>query len=304
MPEQNVSDNIFQRDSIKSILNHCQYDTFVVFDLDNTLVESTQDLGSDQWFVRLMEEAYRLSPSKETIEFVIAIYYAVQHQASLQVVETQTINLLTLLQDLNIPVLVLTARGGEICKSTIDQLKRIGINFDKQWNNMECVLTLDEGKTTTLFSNGIVFCNGADKGKCLLSFFQYIKIQPKHVLMVDDKEKHLKSVKQVIEAYQGRFTGIRYGFLDEKIKTVDMKSANEQMKKMLHKFSPDVKHALVKIGLSDHSSTLDSYERLISETPQDQNVMTPPVLPFFKEKHRLVRTMSCPELRKPKYTIS
>jgi|HubBroStandDraft_4_1064222.scaffolds.fasta_scaffold298758_1 hypothetical protein len=297
--EQEACDNIFQSDRIKSILNHCKHNTFVVFDLDNTLVESTQDLGSDQWFVKLMEETCRLLPGKETVELVVAIYYAVQRQVSLKTVEHQTISLITLLQDLNIPIVVLTARGDKICRTTIEELKRIGIDFSKQWSNMEYLLKLNDGKSRAFFSNGIIFCDGNDKGKCLLSFFQSIKNQPAHVLMVDDKEKHLKSVRAVIDAYQGKFTGIRYSLLDEKIKKVDMKSANEQMKKMLHAFPHDVKQALAKIGLVDYPMTLNS-PRLSSAHLQDESKELSVSLPFFREKRKLVRTMSCPELRKSK----
>jgi hypothetical protein len=300
---QEANNNIFQSDRIKSILKHCQHNTFVVFDLDNTLVESTQDLGSDQWFVKLMEEAYRLSPGQETIELVLAIYYAVQRQVTLQTVEQQTISLITLLQDLNIPIVVLTARGDKICRSTIEQLKRIGIDFSKQWSNIEYLLKINDRTPTAFFSNGIIFCDGNDKGKCLFSFFQAIKNQPAHVLMVDDKEKHLRSVQAAIEAYQGKFTGIRYSFLDEKTKTVDMNSANEQMKKISHTFPMDVKQGLAKIGLGDSHITVNS-PRLCSVPLQDEYKESSLSLPFFREKSKLVRTISCPELRKSKPTIS
>lgn len=300
--QEEKSKNIYQYDTIQSILKHCEYNTFVVFDLDNTLMESTLDLGSDQWFVKLMEEACRSSPSEETIELVLAIYHAVQHHTKMQAIESGTVRLMTLLQDLNIPVIALTARGEQICKPTIAQLKAIGINFDKQWSHAEYLLDYEHGKSTALFKDGIIFCSGKDKGKCLSSFFESFDEKPKHVLMVDDKEKHLTSVQHVIEAYKGKFTGIRYGFLDEKIKTVDMKRADKQMSQIAHQFPVEAKDAILKIRPDKCSpiSTHQVQDKASDEVPTkpSQNKDNPSSLshPFFNKKKSLLRRNSCPDL--------
>lgn len=289
--DESSSKNIHKYDTIKSTLNHCAYNTFVVFDLDNTLVESTQELGSDQWFTKLMEQACQQSPSKETVQLVLAIYDAVQHHTKMQAVENETVRLVNFLQDLNIPVIALTARGNTISIPTLNALKAVGLYFDKQWGQMEYVLHHEQNRGAVLFKDGVIFCSGKDKGKSLDAFFRTFDQRPAHVLMVDDKEHHLTSVQQMVEAYKGKFTGIHYSYLDEKIKTIDMQQADKQLQEISHRFPPNAKNALAKIKPGQAPS-------LQNAPTEDVAIKTTAIVshPFFSKKSPIVRRNSCPNL--------
>ncbi len=49
MPTNTILDSL----SMRTILKHVSFDSVLLFDLDNTVIESQSELGSDQWFVQL-----------------------------------------------------------------------------------------------------------------------------------------------------------------------------------------------------------------------------------------------------------
>ncbi|HEX2549334.1 MAG TPA: DUF2608 domain-containing protein, partial [Gammaproteobacteria bacterium] len=186
---------------IEDFLDHIQAENFLgIFDIDNTLIQSSEDLGSDQWFMKLMDYAYQAAPSKETESLVIAIYHALhQYHTKIQAVEAVTVPMIKNLQDKNTPLIGLTARGKEIKEATISQLNSIGIEFklDKV-KQMTIGLTVNGIENAAIYQNGVIFCSGFNKGECLQAFFDAILWQPAKVVMVDDKRKHLKAIKETI----------------------------------------------------------------------------------------------------------
>jgi len=250
---------ILESDSIKSILDVSNKDSFVVLDLDNTVIESTEHLGSDQWFVQMMKEACQMEPSPEMIQFVLAVYHAVQHHIELKTVEDHVKAVIEFLHDAKIPVIALTARGNNIAKPTVAQLKKNGIAFNDKWDKHSGELTTIRN-TPVVYENGIIFCSGNNKGACLKAFFEKIKHQPSHVVMVDDKEKHLHIVGETLQNLDIKFSGIRYSFLDDKIKLIDMEHADKSIVKMSDKFSDAEKHALMRVRPKTKSAIIKSVE--------------------------------------------
>src|SRR5437667_9774476 len=105
--------------SIRDILNLTKFNTWVMLDLDNTVVESLFELGSDQWFSKLItyaceneskntQSAARENESKNTqsaAEQVIDLYTAVQHHLRMKTVEPIVVTLIKALQDIGVPVI-------------------------------------------------------------------------------------------------------------------------------------------------------------------------------------------------------
>lgn len=249
-------EHISESKNIRDILNHCSFNTMLLLDLDNTVMESIQELGSDQWFVNLMDYACRISADKlEAVSLVIAIYHAVQHHTKTKAVEFEIVKIIKALQDIGVPVLAVSARGPQITGPTLEQLNAIGIKFSRQWGEGSFALPVDDKEHVPIYNQGIIFCNGNDKGKCLKAFFDKTNFYPAHVVMADDKGKHLHVVQSIIKSFGGQFVGLRYGHLDEKVAGFNMAKANVQLSQIYHLLPLDVQQAIDKLKIKSVSPT-------------------------------------------------
>lgn len=242
---------------IRDVLKHTSHNSLVIFDLDNTLVESTQEVGSDQWFVSLSQYAANIMvDSAETISLVLSIYHEIQFHIDLRAVQQEAIRIIQILQDLCIPVLALTARGTKISEPTLKQLDKIGIQFHKQWDE-EFSLPKDE-MHAPIFRQGVIFCDGADKGKCLDYFLHYKLFSPKHVVMVDDKAKYLISVGKMLKQYHAQFVGLRYSFLDEKVRAFNWERSLEELFAITHRLPLDIQRNLKRLNIINDRQLLQA----------------------------------------------
>ena len=242
---------IQENENIRDMLQHITHNSAVVLDLDNTVIEPVQELGSDQWFVTVLNYACKISVDKaDAAEAVVDIYHAVQHHTRVQAVEQNVIFIIKALQDIGIPIFALTARGYPILETTLRQLREVGINFSRQWSDGLTYLNIGNVSNSACFSQGIIFCNGNEKGKCLNAFFKTADFYPQHVVMVDDKEKYLKCVKSIVENYGGDFVGLRYSYLDRKVASLEIEKATEQLTEMYHKLPEHVQVKVEKFQVS------------------------------------------------------
>ena len=275
---------IYQHSRIKEILNYCHFNTCVLIDIDDTI--ATQALG-DPWFVTLMGEACRRAPGKETTELVIAIYHAVQRVTQMQMIERDMGYIIQALQDIGVPVIALTSRGIPIVQSTLNQLHGIGVDFDRQWGRQQINLTIDGKSGLTTFKDGIIFCTGNDKGKCLSAFLNSIQYFPQHVLMVDDKETHLQSVQKTVLAYGGQFEGVRYGQMDKAVKQFDFAAAQKQLEKIKNKFPINDQKALEKVNNILASKAPDTFFKATAADVKTASDQVPSVQSMTENKVKM-----------------
>jgi hypothetical protein len=229
----------------KEALKHFNYDTlkttWLVLDLDNTVMESTLELGSDQWFSVLFSHGIKTVSDIELAKAAIFIvYHEVQHHVRTQLVEPKIGVIINALQYLGVRVLGLTARGEPIMKPTLRQLNEIGIDFSKN-----CL----QHDSNPNYSGGIIFCDGGDKGEALTAFLNKVPEAPEHVVMLDDKGKHLEHVSKALEPLDIHFSGLRYGHLDEKVSVFDMQRANAQLASLFERLPTKAREAIERLKL-------------------------------------------------------
>ena len=233
---QNRKSTITETTSIRDILDNISFDSIVVLDLDNTTITSSSDLGGESWFGKLIEHTSTLTlDKKESIGLVITVYNAVQYHIKAKPVEPNIVTIIKRLQDLGLPVIALTARGKEIIEPTLRQLDENGIHFDE---------------------DNIIFCDGGHKGDKLAAYLKQHSLQPGHILMVDDKKKHLDHVKESVEKLSIRFHGLRYGLLDQEIDKHDMTTAHAQLAHIKKHLPSDAQKAIEKLNLIPSDLTL------------------------------------------------
>lgn len=257
---------IIDTDSFRDILNLISYDTGVFLDLDDTVLTTKTALGSNQWFIAIMDQAFKIYETEEEAEAVVlAICKAVHPHVQAKPVEPVIVKLIRSLQDIGVPVLALTARDFLFLDMTLHELNDIQVDFARGRHDKD-KLILGNPNDRTVYQNGIIFCNGHDKGKCLKLFLEKCSRQPAHFVMADDKLKHPINVKKAIESLGKRFDGMRYGHLDHQNINLNMQEANQHLAKLLNKMPFDVIEKIKRLKLLQSDfSLLETKEELPAE---------------------------------------
>lgn len=202
--------------------------TVIVLDIDNTIAQPECLLGSEEWVAHVINKwaDATIIDSKARFLAIAPLYYDVIHAIDFIPIELITIDIIKELQRSGVIVIGLTARSFEIADRTIEQLYNIGIDLshasvwhEELWH--DCHLQY-------CHKNGIIFCNGNDKGKVLTQIFDRLNYCPVKIIAIDDKERHLQAIARAINP-EIEFIGIRYAHLDEKVRNFDGIAADEQL---------------------------------------------------------------------------
>jgi predicted phosphatase len=203
--------------------------TVIILDIDNTLAHPEAYLiGSEEWVAHMIctYGDTTITDPKARFACIAPLYYDVIHAIHFQPVESITIEIIKELQNSGVIVVGLTARSFEICDRTIEQLNSMGIDLSHAslWHEQlwhDCHLEY-------CHKDGIIFCNGNDKGTVLTQLFERLNYKPTKIIAVDDKERHLQSIARALHP-KIEFVGIRYAHLDEKVRNFDSIAADEEL---------------------------------------------------------------------------
>lgn len=231
---------IIESNRIDSVLEHAQNNnTLVVLDIDNTLVHTNQELGSDAWaywFVKkkIMEGL----PLNQALDYMFDLFKHVHAHIDVYPVEEQSVDVVHKLKELEVPTICLTGRPGRMIDITQEQLKNAGfvINSPDDFNK---TMTLNMGHRVEM-ANGII-CGGLnDKGDVIAHLFKTLTCTvPDAVVLVDDKKSCIESMSKRCAESGVDYTGLRYGYMDPIVAKFDAKKAEEQLEQLLksHAFS-------------------------------------------------------------------
>ncbi len=195
---------IIETTEIKDILNEIDEQTLVLFDMDDTLTDSTISMGSGIWRQYMRKQLvpeYDIRSDQNPHDILA-------HRAASEVpvkpVEEDLVPLIHDLQSRQIAVFCLTKRGHQRWySSTIEgidllskqQLHSIGIDFSRS-QLPDAFRHLD----TTLFYHGIFLASGTNKGPFLENILNKTGYLPAKVIFVDDKMDDVKSVEETLNA--------------------------------------------------------------------------------------------------------
>lgn len=205
-------------------------DTLVVFDLDNTLIEPVQTLGSDQWYYHLVAQLQAQGRDETQAHAEAnAIWNRVQLATAVRPVEADTPDRVARLQARGLRVMALTARTQDVSSLTARQLESVGYTLAKSaFGRDELVLDADAGE---IYREGVLYVGEhASKGQALLAFLAKVGVTPARVVFVDDKEKHARSVDATLTAAGIPVVAIRYGAADARVRAFDPAVADLQYK--------------------------------------------------------------------------
>jgi FMN phosphatase YigB (HAD superfamily) len=224
---------IVESDQLADVRKHLVPNCLLMFDIDNTLAHPNGLIGSDEWFVHMIEQ--QKEQGKDFIQAlnnVLPIYYEVQLKVPLQLIEQSTPQLLAELQKEGIDVIALTARSLPLVNRTIEQLSAIDIDFSH--NHIGPVFVLRNAPHLYMYKRGILFSGDNNKGEALVDFLDYCDVKPEKIIFVDDKLHNLHKVEAIVEQRNISFVGIRYGRLDEHVQNFDEQVAEQELHAFHH----------------------------------------------------------------------
>ena len=226
---------VLESNSINSVLEHANVgDTLVIFDIDNTLLHTKQELGSDAWAFWVVQQKIRQGlPPHQALEYMFDLFKHIHTHIDIYPVEDHAVTVLQQLKERSIPTICLTGRPGPLIDQTIEQLRKTGLVLN-------CPDTLDKAMTLKLqhkaeMSNGVI-CGGInDKGHVMSTVFQELGYQTPHIVFVDDKQSCVDSIGKACSTGNIGYTGLRYGYLDHIAAKFDAQKAEEQLETFLRK---------------------------------------------------------------------
>ena len=235
---QAVSGVIIESNHFSSITDYLKEDSWLIVDIDNTLIEPIQTLGSDQWFRhRIMW--YKQQGYDDSTSLVKALdeWQAVQFITKVKLVEEGTPELIRSLQDEGRSVMGLTSRGLALATRTVEQLDSVGIDLSRAAFSDSDLFFFNP--RAILYRKGVLFCAGTHKGEAFYKMLKMSKAKPRAVVFIDDRHKDLVSVEKVCEREGIEFVGLRYGFTDEKVENFDYRVTNVQFHRMVNILSDE-----------------------------------------------------------------
>lgn len=232
-----LSAEIITTDKLATIKEHYSpgQKTLIAFDIDNTIATMDQELGSDQWFTFKLD-AYKEEgfPAEEAFDKTLQVFTHLNENIDLEKVENSPQLIQELKDTKNVLTIGLTARSN--VKRTLRQLDKIGIHFRSSLlPQKEFKLATPDLDRPAGYSNGIVFCNGNNKGAMLLEFLKKIDYRPKKIIFVDDKMSNVLSVEKAVKQKGIEFVGIRYSRFDDKVKKFDAYRSLKKTQQFLQK---------------------------------------------------------------------
>jgi len=225
--------------NMSEIHRYLKPETLIVFDIDNTLLETAQQLGSDQWFYHQLESYLESGMLLNcALTRVLAEWHSIQFLTKVKIVEEGTDKVIRNLQAEGFKMIGLTTRSLEVSQCTSNQLKTLKIDLTKATISEIDQFFINSGRGV-LFHEGILFTAASHKGNAFFKFLNQIGYTPSHVVFINDKATHIREIEEICEDLEVPFIGLRYGFLDEKVKNYQKNIAEIQYKYFNHILTDD-----------------------------------------------------------------
>lgn len=220
--------DIIQTDSMEEALQYAKRQDLVVFDIDNTILEPNQTLGSDQWYGYILTKYLQVGMDEDkAIDHAIKDWIPVQQKTNVRAVEASTPRLIRGLQKRGISVMALTARPLQLAEETIDQLESIEVRLHSR-------VTAFKSHGEIKYHKGVLFAGPRNnKGLALANFLQEENLNPRKIVFIDDKEKHVKNMEEIMTQIQVSSINVRYSAADFRVKEFSAKVADLQWKHFL-----------------------------------------------------------------------
>ncbi len=204
-----LSSEIREINHFHEILNYLLPGAIVLLDIDNTTLEPENpgQIASEQWFATLIKEF-------PTFDDAIMHYCATTLTTPMKIVEPTIAEVVRTIQEQTL-LLGFTMRSIVLAPQTVATLMHNGITLLSPIPDQGFMI---QGKFPVLLYQSIIFCQGKKNGATLFTVLDAQGIYPEIIVMIDDKRQYLELIEQACHERGIMFIGLRYGYLDEKVK--------------------------------------------------------------------------------------
>lgn len=205
---------IFETDCFGDIINYVVPNTIVFCDLDNTLIETNQLLGSVQWGDEYQTQLIALGRSpEESYQIAYKLWLDIRPITKMRLVDPNIPGIIHNMQQRGYLVLGLTARMRDEPQFTHPHLDQADIAFDRRYPDQEVVLSTG----SVLYTKGILFCDQYMKGEVVLAFLKQFGLFPDRIVFIDDKLSHVKEVEETLTNAGIQYVGFHYRKSEQRI---------------------------------------------------------------------------------------
>lgn len=200
MNAENITPQVFHIQSLSQVSNNHPPRTLFLFDIDDTIFDSSSMLGSKVWRRYIVEATKKIDTSENWHDI---FSYAIAQKHPLNAVEEITSSFVKDLQNKGFVVCGFTSRERKFWYDmpqegvdvlTVKQLSSVDVNFN---NGSVESLYPDLARDSEYF-NGVFFANMETKGDYLLHLFKTSSLFPKKVVFIDDKLSQVESVANAL----------------------------------------------------------------------------------------------------------
>lgn len=217
---------VIETNQMSDILHHVDSETWVIFDVDNTLIESSLHLGSAQWRGHIRKKALDLGYSDTESERILDNFWKlVQPLIPVRLVDKETESIVKQLQEDKVATMALTAREPDEVTHTEKQLKEVHISLSNDFLKKDFSLSTPY---PGLLKNSVVYCGENKKSEALLTLFKELDILPKKVVFIDDKWDQIYDVEKILSTLGIEYICIRFSGADARVASFNSEIADLQ----------------------------------------------------------------------------
>ena len=257
-----VYDEITDLNVVKTALLNDDRDkgsTLVIFDIDDTLLEAVNFVGSDKWYTwQRGREVYShdgelIKVKKEQVyACMFSILGTLYDLGTSKLTQPDAAKIITDLKHYN--MMLLTSRTYSFRRATERELGINGFNFTNN-HLIDANKTLDfslyDGNRTdrVTYNRGLVMSSGLNKGKVLREVLTRIGKDYKSIYFVDDGRKNITNMRKEWNSDHTDFNIYHYTRVDKKISAEEI-AASDKAKIMFDGF--------MESAYSDRSTSFDN----------------------------------------------
>ncbi len=222
-----------------------ELDTLVIFDIDDTLLENRNFVGSGKWYNwqrgRTVSDASGNSFVIDKNQQFYCIFRALGTMFEIASTELTQPNAVEIFNNLkNYDLMILTARTAKFRPATERELKKNGIELaDKHLSSVKQGLSFQLNDTrrtdTVTYSKGIVMSSGLNKGLVLKNILGKANRTYKNIYFIDDSAKNVKQMSDVWKNSSTNFKIFHYMKVDKSISKEEIR-ASDDAKVYFHQF--------------------------------------------------------------------
>lgn len=177
--------------------------TLIAWDIDNTLLKTNQDLGSEPWFDWQAAQLEAAARSRTPCESCSAPDFARLlnlNTLALSITGTQLVDatspeIIARLGNQGYPQLIVTSRAPEVAPATLRELARHGLDFSgtqkARFAAVGAELAPPSPGRAIRFEQGVLFTSGQNKGAILRELLRASGARDiQRVVLVDNLQKH------------------------------------------------------------------------------------------------------------------